>query len=169
MAQGAIRHRVRVPTSYTMFFKALLTTEGLAKDLLPEVDPITEAKPYVQRIVAERYSPQRLKEDLFYNAISLGSLARRLPVTLSQLFDDLDQQRFRVSVSQSEDLETARNRDRRTGALIFCLLTVGFSLAGTLALPHAEDAGMEYLPRVFFWLAVPCFVASSLFAFKSRR
>ena len=169
MAQGAIRHRVRVPTSYTMFFKALLTTEGLAKDLLPEVDPITEAKPYVQRIVSERYSPQRLKEDLFYNAISLGSLARRLPVTLSQLFDDLDQQRFRVSVSQSEDLETRKNRDRRTGALIFCLLTVGFSLSGTLALPHAEAAGMEALPRIFFWLAVPCFVASAMFALKSRR
>ena len=168
MAQGAIRHRVRVPTTYTMFFKALLTTEGLAKDLLPEVDPITEAKPYVQRIVAERYSPQRIKEDLFYNAISLGSLARRLPVTLSQLFDDLDQQRFRVSVSLREEESTQKNRDHRMGALIFCLFTIGFCLAGTLALPHAEDADMEYLPKVFYWLALPCFLASGLFAFRAR-
>jgi len=152
-----------------MFFKALLTTEGLAKSLLPEVDPITEAKPYVERIVADRYSPQRLKEDLFYNAVTLGSLARRLPVTLSQLFDDLDQQRFRLSVSMQEDVHTAKNRDHRQGAMIFALFTVGFSLAGVLALPHADPAGMPYLPKVFLWLAVPCFFASGLFAFKARK
>jgi len=169
MAQGAIRHRVRTPSTYTMFFKALLTTEGLAKSLLPEVDPISEAKPYVERIVADRYSPQRLKEDLFYNAVTLGSLARRLPVTLSQLFDDLDQQRFRLSVSMQEDAHTAKNRDHRQGAMIFALFTVGFSLAGVLALPHADQAGMTYLPKVFLWLAVPCFFASGLFAFKARK
>ena len=110
-----------------------------------------------------------MKEDLFYNAISLGSLARRLPVTLSQLFDDLDQQRFRVSVAIKEDEQTQRNRDRRTGALVFCLLTIGFCLAGTLALPHADDVDMEYLPKVFYWMAAPCLVACGLFALKSRR
>jgi len=169
MAQGAIRHRVRTPSCYTMFFKALLTTEGLAKSLLPEVDPISAAKPYVERIVAERYSPQRLKEDLFYNAITLGSLARRLPVTLSQLFDDLDQQRFQLSVRLQEDTRTEKNRDHRQGALIFCLFTIGFSLAGTLALPHAAAAGFPALPKVFFWLALPCFFASGLFAYRARK
>jgi ubiquinone biosynthesis protein len=169
MAQGAIRHRVRTPACYTMFFKALLTTEGLAKSLLPEVNPILAAKPYVERIVAERYSPQRIKEDLFYNAITLGSLARRLPVTLSQLFDDLDQQRFQLSVRLQEDTQTEKNRDHRQGALIFCLFTVGFCVAGSLALPHAADAGMPYLPKVLFWLALPCFFASGLFAYGARK
>lgn len=169
MAQGAIRHRVRTPACYTMFFKALLTTEGLAKSLLPEVDPISAAKPYVERIVAERYSPHRLKEDLFYNAITLGSLARRLPVTLSQLFDDLDQQRFQLSVRLQEDAHTEKSRDRRQGALIFCLFTVGFCVAGSLALPHAAAADMPYLPKVFFWMAVPCFLASGLFAYRARK
>jgi ubiquinone biosynthesis protein len=168
LAQGAIRHRVRIPTTYTMFFKAMLTTEGLAKLLLPEVDPIAEAKPFVERLVAERYSPQRIKEDLFYHAITLGSLARRLPVSLSQLLDDLDQQRFRLSVSLREDAATAKNRDHRQGAMIFCLFTIGFCIAGTLALSHAQGAGMPYLPKVFFGLAIPCFFASGLFAFKAR-
>jgi len=169
MAQGAIRHQVRVPSTYTMFFKALLTTEGLAKSLLPEVDPITQAKPYVERIVAERYTPNRIKEDLFYNAISMGSLLRRLPVTMSQFFDDLDQQRFRLSVSMIEEAETSKRMNQRTSAMIFCLLTVGFCLSGVLSLPHAEPAGMAFLPKLFFWLALPCFLFSGLFAFRSRK
>ncbi|MEE2752222.1 MAG: AarF/UbiB family protein [Myxococcota bacterium] len=115
LAQGAIHHRVRTPHSFTMFFKALLTTEGLAKSLIPEVDPLAAARPYVERLVAERFSPQRIKEDLFYNVVTANSLLNRLPTTLSQFMDDLDQQRLHINVNlqeHEESRESARNRDR---------------------------------------------------------
>ena len=153
----------------TPCFKALLTTEGLAKSLLPEVDPITQAKPYVERIVAERYTPTRIKEDLFYNAVTMGSLMRRLPVTMSQFFDDLDQQRFRLSVSMIEELETSRKLNQRTSAMIFCLLTVGFCVSGVLALPHAESAGMAFLPKLFFLDGPSCFLFSGFCCVRESR
>ena len=46
----AMRHKVRAPPSYTMFFKGVMTTEGLAKALLPEVDPLKAAQPFVEEL-----------------------------------------------------------------------------------------------------------------------
>ena len=58
IVEGAIRHNLRVP-SFTMFFKAIMTVEGIGKIISPNLD-IVASRPYVERLVAERYSPQRV-------------------------------------------------------------------------------------------------------------
>ncbi len=61
LVSGATRHNVRMPTDFTMMFKAIMTTEGLAKTIAPDVDPIELAKPFIQQMVSERYSPERIR------------------------------------------------------------------------------------------------------------
>ena len=62
LTTNALRHKVYAPTAFTMFFKAVLTTEGLAKSLLPEVDPLKVAQPYVEKLVKARWQPQHWTE-----------------------------------------------------------------------------------------------------------
>ena len=38
-----------------MFFKALMTVEGIGKQVSPNLDLISECKPYVEALVSERY------------------------------------------------------------------------------------------------------------------
>ncbi|MFH1602631.1 MAG: AarF/ABC1/UbiB kinase family protein, partial [Pseudomonadota bacterium] len=42
LAQGAIRHQLKMPPDYTMMFKALLTMEGVGKRLAPDLDVVAE-------------------------------------------------------------------------------------------------------------------------------
>ena len=69
LTRRALRHRVLAPPEFTMFFKAVLTTEGLAKAVLPEVDPIAAAQPSVRRLLAERWSQERLLDDGAYTLL----------------------------------------------------------------------------------------------------
>jgi ubiquinone biosynthesis protein len=135
-----------------MFFKALLTTEGLAKNLIPEVDPLETARPYVERLVAERFSPARLKEDLFYNLVTASSLLNRLPTTVSQVMDDLDQQRLHMSVRVAEDESTRSARSRGERLLSYTLLACTGLLCGTtsLFLDAPTVGGHRVLPILFF-------------------
>ena len=152
LAQGAIHHRVRTPHAFTMFFKALLTTEGLAKSLIPEVDPLETARPYVEKLVTERFSPARLKEDLFYNLVTASSLLNRLPTTVSQLMDDLDQQRLHMSVQVAEDEATQAARRRGERRLAYTLLACTGFICGTtsLFLDAPTLGGHRILPILFF-------------------
>ena len=124
LATAASRHGARVPRDYAMFFKALLTTEGLAKSLIREVDPIAAAAPYIQAFLAERFSEERLQQDAFYNLLTLSSLGRRLPVSLSQLLDDLDAQRLRFTVVDPDRDRTLQMAERLTNRALATAMTI---------------------------------------------
>ena len=158
LAQGAMKHKVKTPSCYTMLFKALITTEGLAKSLLPEVDPIHSAKPYVTKLVSDRYSPKRMQEDLFYHAVTLSTFIRRLPTTANQLMDDLDHQRLKLNYSVIEDPETKESLDRRNASLVTAILAVGGAWCGVQT--HTTETpllfGRPMMPTVFFTVAAVC-------------
>ncbi|MBT3219816.1 MAG: AarF/ABC1/UbiB kinase family protein [Proteobacteria bacterium] len=142
LAYKAAEHGARVPSSYTMFFKAIVTSEGLAKALIEEVDPIEAAIPYFQQMMMERLSPDQLKQEGFYTLLTLSSLINRLPVTIAQFLEDLDKQRLRLTIKADTDWDLVRARDRRQNRVIFAAFTVLAFLCGTLML--LSDA-------LYFW------------------
>lgn len=160
ITRGALRHRVRAPPAFTMFFKAILTAEGLAKTVVPESDPIGFAQPHVDRLMRERWGPDRFSEDWTYRAITLSALVRRLPVTISQLIDDVDQQRLQINVSRVEWKDEQRAADRRANRAIFAAFSVTAALCGTLVLPHGAPVllGLPALSVVFYGVALALFL-----------
>jgi ubiquinone biosynthesis protein len=160
LAWGALRHNVRAPPNYTMFFKALLTTEGLAKSLIPEVDPLAAARPWVEKLISERYSSKRVKEDMFYTAVTLGSLARRLPTSLSQFLDDLDHHRVHLDVTARPDAKSEVTRERRQARGVLAALSITAAVCGSLSLdaPGAVFLDIPVLAWIFYAVALPLFL-----------
>ena len=133
LTTNALRHKVYAPTAFTMFFKAVLTTEGLAKSLLPEVDPLKVAQPYVEKLVKARWQPQHWSDLGTQNALAFSSLLKRMPISMSQLLDDLDYQRLKVKVEHIEQKQDQQSAMRRQGLLVLGLLALGwmaFALVG---------------------------------------
>lgn len=170
LTRRALRHRVLAPPEFTMFFKAVLTTEGLAKALLPEVDPISAAQPYVRRLLAERWSQERILEDGAYSLLSLSTLTRRLPITLTQLLDDIDQQRFQLTISQKDLALTEAGHDRRLNRLIIALFAVAAAACGTACLFWTPGAllGIPLLSLVFYAAALPLFLLTLAMTLYNR-
>ena len=171
ITRGALRHRVRAPPAFTMFFKAILTAEGLAKTVVPEVEPIGAAQPHVDRLMRERWGPERFTEDWSYRAITLSALLKRLPVSLSQLLDDVDQQRLQINVSHVEWRAEARAADRRTNRSIMAAFACVSALCGTLAIEH-QPPRLLHLPTVsivFYGISLALFLYTGRQMLGHRR
>jgi ubiquinone biosynthesis protein len=55
--------RVAIPEGYGLLVKALVTVEGVARAIYPDIDVAEAAKPYATRLIAARLaSPERLWE-----------------------------------------------------------------------------------------------------------
>jgi ubiquinone biosynthesis protein len=55
--------RIPVPAGYGLLVKALITVEGVARALYPDIDIVQSAKPFATRLIAARLaSRERLKE-----------------------------------------------------------------------------------------------------------
>jgi predicted unusual protein kinase regulating ubiquinone biosynthesis (AarF/ABC1/UbiB family) len=75
-------------------FKAMVTTGGLAKQVAADINPLEAAQPYIETMVKERYSMERLKSKALSDLIYLSDLAQELPGRLSRL----------VTLAESGDL-----------------------------------------------------------------
>ncbi len=74
-----VRYRMKLPTSYTLMLKSLVTIEGMGKKLDPEFDITALARPFVEQLIVERWKPKRLAHDLELAVLDLSSLVKRVP------------------------------------------------------------------------------------------
>lgn len=131
LVQGAIKYDIEMPAEMMMVGKALMTVEGIGKQLDPELDVWTELRPFLTRLLMDRYGPQRLGRDLVRGVRALGTNLGDLP---SQLHDVLDDARAGRLAVLARDPELARATER-LGRRIFAAITaVGLVGAATALL-----------------------------------
>lgn len=154
---GAARHNVRMPTDFTMMFKAIITTEGMAKMIAPQTDPIELARPYIMQMVADRYSPERMKQMAIRDFTLFSRMARQIPHSLPAVIDDLRAGKFTVRFNpETLDVQKAA-ADARNGRAIRASFALAFLLCGTytlgLGLPVWSLVGIPAISAVFFVFA----------------
>jgi predicted unusual protein kinase regulating ubiquinone biosynthesis (AarF/ABC1/UbiB family) len=132
-----------------MFFKAILTSEGLSKTLINEVDPIAAAEPYIRDHLQNTFGEERIKQDAFYHFVTLSSLGRRLPTVVSQFLDDIERQQLRLQVVDPHREEQLRRQDSMVNRLVATALTVAafgcgtaLLVGGTLSLAQLVGGGL---------------------------
>ncbi|MEZ4448108.1 MAG: AarF/UbiB family protein [Nannocystaceae bacterium] len=158
LVAGATRHDVRMPTDFTMMFKAIVTTEGLAKSIAPDVDPIELARPFIQQMIAERYSPERLKQTALADFLMFSRVLRSLPQQLPAVLSDIQEGKIAVGVApgtlrlQNEAADRRLRRVLRAALAATCLICGTYSL--TLPLPGFAALGIPYVAAIFFGLAI---------------
>lgn len=89
-AAAAARFRIKLAPEYTTMIKATAALEGVIRALDPQVDIAGLARPYAERIVAERLTPTRLLEQALTRATGVGGLVARMPDQLEQLLHDVE-------------------------------------------------------------------------------
>lgn len=87
---AAQRFRIKLAPEYTILIKATSTFEGVIRGLNPDLDIVAIATPYVQRVMAKRYSPKNLLAESFGGLAGLGGLLRQLPNQLEQIMHDAE-------------------------------------------------------------------------------
>lgn len=83
------RNHVRIPKDFALLAKALVTIEGVAKQLYPEFNVVEVAKPYATRLVREKYpaaeGAQQVLDDLKRDLVYLAEMPRHLHDVLGML------------------------------------------------------------------------------------
>jgi ubiquinone biosynthesis protein len=130
LVQGATKYGLEIPSDFMLVGKALMTVEGVGKEVDPELDVFEEAKPLFLDILKKRYSPERLGNDLLRRLERLSSTTSNMPMQIQEVLDDLRLGRLGVRVT---DLEAQRTSDR-LGRRIFSGLVTSALVLSSAAL-----------------------------------
>ena len=125
--QTSRRFDVEIQPQLVLLQKTLLNIEGLGRELDPELDLWSTAKPFLERWMVEQLGPQKLLEQLREEAPRYAQLLPGLPRLLHDFLR-------RAPSSQQRDLKELLVEQRRTNRLLQALVYGGVGFALGLAL-----------------------------------
>jgi ubiquinone biosynthesis protein len=133
LAQGSIKYGLEIPTDFMLVGKALMTIEGIGKELDPDLDVFSQAGPQFVELLKHRYSPQRIGNELLRGVGQLSKAGYDLPMQVREVLEDLRLGRLAVRINDPEMPRATDRLGRRifTGAILAALLG-----SGTLLLAH---------------------------------
>jgi ubiquinone biosynthesis protein len=136
LVQGAGRFGLEVPPDFLLVGKALMTIEGMAKEIDPDFDVMAEARPHFVALLRRRYSPDRVAADLWRAAQRLSGAAVDLPRQLHDVLDELHAGRLTVRAVDPDRGPALDRLGRRVGS---ALLAASCIATGTWVLVSAPD------------------------------
>lgn len=173
MLQLAHQHKLRLPTDLLVLGRALVTIEGLGKQLDPDFNALEVAEPFAKELMRRRLHPEavlgRAARDTAEFFETIGGLPGKLDRTLSRF--NRGDARMRVFV---DGLDRAvkrleRGHNRVAMAVVFAALFIG-SIILMAGAAGPVVWGVPVLPTVAFfaamatglWLAIAIFRSGPL-------
>ncbi|GAA5234057.1 AarF/ABC1/UbiB kinase family protein [Verticiella sediminum] len=141
-----------LPPDLALLFKALITADGVLRELDPAFDVVRVARPMVQRELAERYSARTLRRQARGMLGELQGLALDVPQVARLAMYRIKHGQFGARVEIANLAELGRSLERTATRLALAIVVAAFVLAlGPLLL----NLG----PR---WLGMPVFALLGL-------
>ena len=112
--------------------KALVTAEGTARHIYPDLNVVMEAKKYISRLAMERFKPESLWRSLRFTFSQFLSIQRELPNRLESILNKADQGELTLGF-RHENLGGLRNTldnitNRLTFGIIIAAMIIGSSM-----------------------------------------
>lgn len=143
-------HSILLPPDMAMLFKALITLEGLGRQLDPDFMLIEHMTPFVRRLVRDRYRPANLlKRGRHSLTTTLGMLVS-LPRDLARMGRDMRQGRFSVNLDLKRLDSFARQLDRSANRLTMGIVTGALIIGSSIVM--TVNAGPRLFGLPFFGL-----------------
>jgi ubiquinone biosynthesis protein len=139
-AEAAQRFRIKLAPEYSILTKAATSVEGLIRHLHPQVDLVKISRPYVQQIMARRFAPATLLQELASEASGLAGMARRLPGQLDQILHDVETGSFQVRAVTPALDELPGLAHQLGGKLSLALFAMALTLAAAVLLAADTQA-----------------------------
>ena len=125
-------HRLQLPTEYVIMIKALVTAEGSARKIYPDMNVVEEIQEHVRRLMKARYQPDALWRHFRSAMVTFWAYQRELPRQIQQIITKLESGQLGVQLNHNKleklasSLENSANR--LTMAIIAGAVIMGSSM-----------------------------------------
>lgn len=120
-------YRLQLPPDMVIMVKALVTAEGTARRIYPDLNVVLESEAYVKGLALRRYRPDAMWRHLRFSAWHFLALQRRIPRRFVQIVEKIEQGKLSIR-SEHHNLGGLLNTLENT----FNRLTLGIITASVI-------------------------------------
>ncbi|WP_088034409.1 ABC1 kinase family protein [Evansella clarkii] len=172
----ARKHRIKLPSDLTLLGKTLLTLEGVAEKLDPDISIVKIAEPFGRQLLKERYHPVTMAKRMFSEWNDFGEVLIDIPKNIQQITAVMKKGKVPVEITMP-DLDMFLNKLNRISnrlsisivILAFSIIMAGLVVATAIGgqssvlwnIP-AIEIGFGIAMLMFFWLLYSIFKSGKL-------
>ncbi len=145
-------HGIRFPADMMLLIRALVSLEGVGRDLDPHFNMAEHLAPYVQQLVRERYNPRHMIARLIDESRTMGHVLHDLPVHLGRTLEKLSNDDLRVKIEFHDLDQLTTEVDRSSNRVVIGMVLAALIVASSLIIRTGSD---------HFWISVPVYLLSS--------
>lgn len=128
------RHRIKFPPDLILLGKALVTMEGIGRQLDPEFNMIAHLKPFVERMLRERMAPGNVTKEAIRTSHSYFKLFRTLPGDIKEFINRINRNRFKVTLEHKGLDKLISDLDRSSNRISFSMLVGSIIIGSSLVI-----------------------------------
>ncbi len=148
------KYNIKFPHNFVLLVKAVMTTEGFAKQLYPESNFIEICKPKVEHLMREERSPENLFASFKKSAFEFTSTIKTFPQDLRTLIYLLKNgSKVKVEIEHDEFHELTREIDHSSNRITFGLIIGALAVTSGLLIVSGIEPKWLGIP-IFAWISI---------------
>ncbi len=138
--EAAARFRIRLVPEYAVLARTASILDGIARELVPDIDIVAEVRPYAERLIRERLHPERLGLEALRVLQHARAAFKDVPIGMNQVLGDLERGSLRIQAADPE-APALRAEIRHAGLRVaLALCAAALSVCGALLVQAAGPA-----------------------------
>lgn len=129
-------HQITLPSDLTLLFKALITLEGLGRQLDPDFQMVQHLTPFVKEVILARFHPKAILKKGKEGALEVVHLLSGLPKDIGRLIKQARRGNLRIDLDLKRldhfGLQITRSANRLTMGIVTGALIIGSSIVMTV-------------------------------------
>lgn len=145
-------HGIRCPGDLMLLIRAIVTLEGVGRDLDPDFNLAGYLAPFVDEIVRERYNPRHMASRAMAETRTFLQLAHDVPLNIGRSIEKLSKDELKVQLEHRGLDHLITEIDRSSNRVVIGLVLSSLIVASALVI----RSGLGSL-----WFSIPIFLLSS--------
>lgn len=143
-------NHLAVPPDLTMLFKALVTLEGLGRQLDPDFQIVKHLSPFVKKIIIGRYMPTALLKRGKRGVMHIAKAVSGLPGDVSQVLREAARGRLKINLDLKRLDHFGHQLDHSTNRLTIAMVTAALIVGSSIVMTVKGGPTLFGLPAFGF-------------------
>ena len=156
-----LRHNLKVPASFVLFGKTIITLEGVAIEYDPNFKIIETAKPFIEKIIAKRKNPLYAWGGFVHSMGRYRKFAEEFPEKAERALDKIQRGTIKVDIEDTDIKKLSLEIDRSSNRVAYGLLIAALLITSAILMNIQKGPTIFGIPILSFF----SFFFASIFSF----
>ncbi|MDD3927472.1 MAG: AarF/UbiB family protein, partial [bacterium] len=170
----AKKHNLQMPSEFALMAKALLTLEGVDRELDPDLSIMKIAEPLTRKLLTDRYGPRQIIRHAFRHAHEYGRIFKALPSLINDVLTGVKSGELPVNLQVRHDYTQNQELLRKVSTMVNRLamsIIIASLIMGSALLSQGNNFFLRQFPIAEAVFLLAGVMAAALFVsiFRSGR